>query len=396
MEKSDTQSVETLDLASDELALKSFLLDIDCLKQLSKWTSRFNIFDVLKAARTEIRHSNVLSWLLDPNENHGLGAQVLQGFIQYTADTLANDELFSDLLMDLGGFTIQREWRSIDILAMSEEQQYALVIENKIDSVEHSNQLNRYRDIVEQTFPDWRIRYVYLTPQGTESSDSQHWLAMSYEDVLETIQPIVEETTLAQGARNLINDYLEIIRRDIAEDAELARVCNEIYAKHKRAIDLIIENRPDRASELAEIFREWAEEKQSQGFLELVRDKCSKTYTRFRTPAMTELLPPNPDNLGAWNTPDHYFYEICQKDKLWLQMAVSLQPIEEELPGLRERLDKASKRSSKGCVKFFSYFVSQKLSIPEEIDPDKVKAQLDKLFAQATSFEENVISKVSR
>lgn len=57
----------------DEEALRKFLADIECLDALSPWTERFNIFDILKISRTEIRHSNMLSWLLDPNENHGLG-----------------------------------------------------------------------------------------------------------------------------------------------------------------------------------------------------------------------------------------------------------------------------------------------------------------------------------
>ena len=50
----------------DEEALREFLADIECLDALSPWTERFNIFDILKISRTEIRHSNMLAWLLDP------------------------------------------------------------------------------------------------------------------------------------------------------------------------------------------------------------------------------------------------------------------------------------------------------------------------------------------
>lgn len=32
-----------------------------------------NIFQILNIARAEIRHSNFLAWLLDPNGTHGLG-----------------------------------------------------------------------------------------------------------------------------------------------------------------------------------------------------------------------------------------------------------------------------------------------------------------------------------
>ena len=36
-------------------ALKEFLLDIECLDPLAEWTSKFNLFDILKITKTEIR-----------------------------------------------------------------------------------------------------------------------------------------------------------------------------------------------------------------------------------------------------------------------------------------------------------------------------------------------------
>ena len=66
-------------LKEAEKALQDFLLDIDCLDALLPWTGKFNLFDVLKISRTEIRHSNVLSWLLSANENHGLGDSYVRG-----------------------------------------------------------------------------------------------------------------------------------------------------------------------------------------------------------------------------------------------------------------------------------------------------------------------------
>ena len=66
---------------SDEDAIKKFLLDIECLDPLDEWTNKFNLFDILKITRTEIRHSNLLAWLLNPNENHNLGDCVLKGFV---------------------------------------------------------------------------------------------------------------------------------------------------------------------------------------------------------------------------------------------------------------------------------------------------------------------------
>ena len=46
---------------TNEEALKKFLLDIDCLNELLPWAGKFNLFDVLRISRTEIRHSNMLA-----------------------------------------------------------------------------------------------------------------------------------------------------------------------------------------------------------------------------------------------------------------------------------------------------------------------------------------------
>jgi len=146
----------------DMTVLKEFLLDIDCLDPLAEWTSKFNLFDILKISRVEIRHSNMLSWLMSPNENHGLGDSVLKGFIQYVVTSFEDDaDVFKTLLMDCHDFIIQREWHNIDLLAVSAGEKYVLCIENKIDSGEHDDQLNRYRRIVEEAYPDYSKMYIY-------------------------------------------------------------------------------------------------------------------------------------------------------------------------------------------------------------------------------------------
>lgn len=131
---------------------------------VAQWTGRFNAFDVLGIAKTEIRHSNVLAWLMDPAENHGLGDGVIRGFVNHTARNLEADDIFDDLLMDCDDFSIRREWLHIDILAVNEKEKHVLCIENKTFSGQHDNQLERYHTDVEREFPDCRRRFVFLTP----------------------------------------------------------------------------------------------------------------------------------------------------------------------------------------------------------------------------------------
>ena len=51
----------------------------------------------------------------------------------------------------------------------------------------------------------------------------------------------------------MIRNYVDIVRRDIVEDQELIGICNKIYNKHKKALDLIFENRTDGKTQMLSI-----------------------------------------------------------------------------------------------------------------------------------------------
>ena len=141
-------------------ALNEFLLDIDCLSELSKWQDEFNIFEILKISRAEIRHSNILSWLMTPNQNHGMGDNVLKGIFQYLAEMSSNvEESIKLMTMDNYSFSVRREWENIDILAVSDDEKCVVCIENKIDSKENKGseekkgQLEKYKATIEKNYP---------------------------------------------------------------------------------------------------------------------------------------------------------------------------------------------------------------------------------------------------
>ena len=62
--------------------LENFICNNKELQQLEKMFEKFNIFDCLKLSRQEIRHSNFLAWLLDPNETHGMNDYFLKEFLK--------------------------------------------------------------------------------------------------------------------------------------------------------------------------------------------------------------------------------------------------------------------------------------------------------------------------
>ena len=385
----ENDSVEQEEDAAE--ALKCFLLDIDSLAPLSEWTSKFNLFDVLKISRTEIRHSNVLAWLLNPNENHGLGDSVLRGFIQHVVTSFSDsNDVFDTLLMDCHDFTIQREWHHIDVLATSISEQFVFCIENKIDSGEHSNQLNRYRHQIEESFPGFQKMFVFLSPEGLEASDPDNWCAMSYQDVLEIVESAKNRVKLLPDAQLLIDNYLETIRRDIVGDEKLARICAEIYAKHQKALDLIFENRPDRASQLADIIHNWAIEMTSKGEIEYDPDKSGKIFTRFKTKAMSNILPNSTNSKSGWGTDNYYFYEIKNIDgkEFFIQFVVSSKNIPVDLRDICNRInDFFPSRQQKANWLWRTHFSTRHAKTDEDLTEEKIYEQLNKRFEEIKMFE---------
>ena len=109
-----------VDAAEQQGKLDAFLVDNPELEELNARLGTFNIFRVLRIARAEIRHSNVLAWLLTPGESHGLGDTFLRRFLSRIL--MEHDEAKVKLtpagveLMPFGDVEVLREWQKIEIL----------------------------------------------------------------------------------------------------------------------------------------------------------------------------------------------------------------------------------------------------------------------------------------
>jgi hypothetical protein len=265
---------------SDLNALTKFAIANDDLERLEALLNAFNIFEALGVARQELRHSDFLAFLLDPRQPHGLGDRFLKRFLQCALHGVAEMLPISPVeieLTSLDHMIPYRELRNIDILLLDEEQRIAVIIENKIGSGEHSNQLARYLNSVRRDYADWRVIPIFLTPDGAAPSDLTY-LAIDYGTVSKVILSLAESrrSNLEPEVYGLLQHYAKLLRRYVVEDSEIADLCRQIYAKHQRAIDLIVEHRPgDRETRNAFIKDLIA---QSVG---LVEDEHSKSGVRF-------------------------------------------------------------------------------------------------------------------
>lgn len=262
--------------------LENFVIDNVELERIEELTSQFNIFQALNIAEWEVRHSNFLAWLMDPSETHGLNDYFLKKLL-LRVSSLAKDAGLTGLspidiaIMDFSEVSVRREWRGIDILVFDEENGFVCVVENKIRSGEHSDQLGRYRDLVEKEFPGLKKQLVFLTPDAKPASD-ERYLSVSYDVVCETIEHVIraKRDVLSDEVNMFLKHYVEMVRRQVVFNSEIQDLCRKIYTKHRKALDLIFQYRPDVQLDIQHYLTELIDAEPS-----LLKDDSSKSYIRF-------------------------------------------------------------------------------------------------------------------
>lgn len=268
---------------TDYQALEELLIGDPDFEKLETAIAEFNIFEALGAVRPELRHSDFLAFLLNPEESHGLGdaflTRMLQRAVQGAPPSALPVSPVQLDLWDLGGATVLREWQNIDLLIADPEHEFVVVVENKIGSTEHSRQLERYFATVERHYPGWSILALYLTPEGDPPTGDTRYVACSYDVVHATCEEMLERRGSIMGAdvQVLLRHYSQMLRRHILSDTPIAELCREIYRKHRRALDLIFEHRPDRQDVLRHFLLELVAEQEPA----LVLDHSTKAYIRF-------------------------------------------------------------------------------------------------------------------
>jgi len=268
-----------------------------------------NIFQILDISQVEIRHSNFLSWLLDPNGTHGLGEIFLTKFLlELTASekAAALDE-FGVGKLNFTNAEIRREWQKIDLLIIFDT--LVVCIENKIKSHDHSNQLSRYKETVDKNFKNHRKLFVYLTRTGEEpKAIGQNYITYSYESIIDQLGGMLEihGDSLKPEVRQYISDYLTILKRELMKDDKLNDLADKIYNKHRELFEFVNDYKSDALRELHEIFVEKIEDKKDGK--NWVLGSSKKRFVRFTTRKLVFIMPQK--GLDDWQSKESFLFEF--------------------------------------------------------------------------------------
>ena len=392
MPRVDEPAIEQSNVIGD---LERFVLENDDLHQLEELVGTFNIFDALSIVRAEIRHSNFLAWLLDPNESHGLGDLFLRPLLMDIMRLAGADQRpFSPVELDgidLGNVTVRREWRHIDLLIACDDPQLVVAIENKVDSSEHSNQLERYRSIVDKEWPSHPKMYVFLTASGDEPSEDA-WTPYSYADMHTCLVRTRRrnDATIGGDVAAFIDHYIHLIGSRFMDDPQIKELCERIYKQHRQAIDLIIEHAAKPGGELLQTIREILEEQSDRWH---IFNETGRIVAFVPKPWL-EVLP----NISARRSFDKrfwlYTYYGCPDTSVnhrWVVQQVTNEPLRQQIvDALLKRSEFGIKRTKKGLLRpKWNSLGKKRLAqweeddeVPAEEVVAKVRAHLDDLWTR--------------
>ena len=390
----------SLDLQVKEL--EQFVFNNETLEKLESIVDKFNIFSSLGIINQEIRHSNFLAWLLDPNETHNVSDYFTTRFLKlatYNKTEQSPDlSLFDIETLDLTKVQVLREWNNIDVLLVDDDQKLVCVIENKVDSKEHSNQLTKYRKVIESNYPDYKKLYVYLTVYGEEPETEKGYIPVSYREVSQLIESLLErkESQMNDEVSMFIRHYNEMVKRYIMEESEVQELCEQLYKKHKKALDLIFKHKPDVYSDIRVALEEILDENEN-----LEKDHCSKSYIRF-LPKKLDFFPKEGE--GWTKSKRILLFEIVNYDKavdLVLLIGPGNSNIRESIYNHVKGNDTFNKTSAKLTLKWASIYkiklfaVSRLEGKSKDEIKEKLATQLDKFFNQNYKLLEESLIKLN-
>lgn len=184
-------------------------------------TDEINLYDILDNAKYEGTHSKFIGWLLNPKENHGKKDLFLNIFLHELSMIDGSDELEIVREFDSSNavVTLEKKIKTngkdgyIDILI--EDDKYLILIENKVHSTDHSNQLKRYEEYAKSTKKEYLFLYLTLFYQDPveESAKNVDYQKIDYTRFIWHFMQNCLENIEESELKDRMREYLKAVEK---------------------------------------------------------------------------------------------------------------------------------------------------------------------------------------
>ena len=224
---------------------------------------RFNPFDVLRYSDYEIRHSNVLAWLFQPNETHGIGDAFIRAFTTAMNEAARRQGTPPVLLpssFDAKNVRVERELDYVDITLFFENESVLIAVENKMGeaSPEHASQVIGYHKMLcekhQGVYDD--VHSVLLTTSPTADVPEHRFIHVSWNRVRDIVKSIHDhgrfESDEGDRIRAFLGHYLEIVERFIVHPETANDYFWSLLDDHRPLLERLLKNREEGVENIEE------------------------------------------------------------------------------------------------------------------------------------------------
>lgn len=186
-----------------------------------QYARKYNIFNLLSLERNEVEfHTPFLTNLLDISGDHGQGTLFFLIFLNTLNDSIHTLNEISQIKIDKEYYT-RNGIIDIHITCVKNAKPFHIIIENKIDAGDQTNQLERYLNFLETTMRLKRDQFliIYLTPNGSPPEIPYSISKENYIDLIQT-KSLVEASYKSFIVKWLRNSLVHKIPPRLSETLE--------------------------------------------------------------------------------------------------------------------------------------------------------------------------------
>ena len=411
---------------STTLNFEALFVNNPDFRQIQTHLARFNPIKIMQASRSEIRNSSILAWLMDPNENHGLGDDFLRVFLAAALKGKAGCVSALDILSgDFSDVEVRTEQNPdvgqrtrIDILIDCPSLNCMFIIENKFGATQGEQQLIKYYESVKARLEregrgSTKLQGIYLTLIGEDpSADARdNFVPFLHQGYAEQLAFLIDQKrdSLSTKIVDFIEYFIEVVMESspssLKAERDMQEIAKRLYREHRKVIDYIVENGSQTV--LKEAFSQLVggsleENKRfTVGGVELKLMRSAKVWCSFIPLAWLELLetakqsvePPLDEWPGCENwrlpVPIGFWVELNETNTGFkIRMAMEVGPLShfDQRVSLIEKIESEAKghgkqiafsKSAKEQGKKFSIFRTENVATKNQDNPDDLRKDLE-------------------